>query len=360
VPDFPALNAEGSTRSWNGGARQVAKKLLWPAKRFFDPRFVGLHNAVQEVRALVAADLHAANETATFTGRMLDTLLAHAEQQADALGAIRADLDSVRGDIDAIRGQVDTVHRYLAFDSDSSHSLEDLDSHVAGILNYEASHEGFAAQAGLWFNPAVLLGYEPGRVELRWVNERAIEVPYVFRALAAVPPGAEVLDVGATESSVSLSLAMLGYEVTAVDPRPNPLSHERLEVVVAGIEEWEHEGEFDAVVCLSTIEHLGTGAYGQEASERRLDLEAMDRIRELTRDGGLLVLTTAVGPASADDFGRVYDREGLDRLLERWDVRDLALVQRRDSTTWVTIDEPIESLGPDAETVAMVTATKTI
>jgi 2-polyprenyl-3-methyl-5-hydroxy-6-metoxy-1,4-benzoquinol methylase len=363
VPDFPALNAEGSPRSWNGGARQVAKKLLWPAKRFFDPRFVGLHNAVQEVRALVAADLHAANETATFTGRTLDTLLAHAEQQAeqqaDALSAIRAELDSVRGEIDTIRGQIDTVQRHLSFDAGSTHSLTDLDGHVADVLNYEASHEGFAAQSGLWFNPALLLGYTPGHVELRWVNERAVEVPYVFRALGAVPPGAEVLDVGATESSVSLSLAMLGYRVTAVDPRPNPLSHERLEVVVAGIEEWEHEGEFDAVVCLSTIEHLGTGAYGQDATERRLDLEAMDRIRELTRDGGVLVLTTAVGPASADDFGRVYDREGLDRLLEGWDVTDLTLVQRRDSTTWVTIEEPIESLGPDAETVAMVTASKT-
>ena len=36
----------------------------------------------------------------------------------------------------------------------------------------------------------------------------------------------------------------------------------------------------------------------------------------------------------------------------------MTLVQRRDATTWVRIDEPIESLPPEAETVAMVTATK--
>ena len=117
----------------------------------------------------------------------------------------------------------------------------------------------------------------------------------MFRALAGVDSGARVLDVGASESSVCLSLATLGYQVTAIDPRPNPLSHERLEVVEGRIEDWDHDGEFDAVICLSTIEHLGVGAYEQEASDRQVDLEAIERMRELTRLGGLLVLTTSVG-----------------------------------------------------------------
>ena len=205
----------------------------------------------------------------------------------------------------------------------------------------------------------MLVGYEPEQVELRWVNERVVEIPYVFRALAGVDSGARVLDVGASESSVCLSLATLGYQVTAIDPRPNPLSHERLEVVEGRIEDWDHDGEFDAVICLSTIEHLGVGAYEQEASDRQVDLEAIERMRELTRLGGLLVLTTSVGAVSVvGQHGRVYDRAEFDRLLEGWSITDLTLVQRRDPTTWVTIDEPFEALGADHETVAMVTATK--
>ena len=73
----------------------------------------------------------------------------------------------------------------------------------------------------------------------------------------------------------------------------------------------------------------------------------------------MIVLTTAVGQASVGEGGRVYDREGLDELLDGWDVVDLTLVQRRDATKWVTVDEPIENLEPEAETVAMITATKT-
>jgi hypothetical protein len=310
--------------------RIVARTILWPARRFFDPRFNGIHQAL-------IADMNAANEAATFTGRSLDTILAHVEE---------------------VGAQVDELNRWLTFDEEAPHSLADIDENTARVLNYAASYEGFAAQANLWFNPPLLVTYRPKDVVLSWVNERIAEVPYAFRALCRLPSNAAVLDVGATESSVCLSLATLGYKVTAIDPRSNPLTHERLRVVVARIEEWDAEEEFDAVLCLSTIEHIGTSAYEQKASGRRLDLEAMKRIRELTRAEGLLVLTTAVGGASTDAFSRVYDREGLDELMAGWDVTDLTVVQRRDATTWVTVDEPVDGVDKQVETVAMITATK--
>jgi SAM-dependent methyltransferase len=329
----------------NGGVRAFARKLAWPARRFFDPRFTAVLQEIDGIKRIVAADAGAANELATFTGRSLDTVLAHVEEHSRALEAVNARLDE--------------LGRRVAFDPDSTHSVDEIDDNTARILNYASSHEGFAAQANLWFNPALLVAYEPKGVELGWVNERIVEVPYAFRALSRVEPGAKVLDVGAAESSVSLSLATLGYEVTAVDPRPNPLSHERLHVVEARIEEWQPEAEFDAALCLSTIEHIGTAAYDQPESEERLDLRALARIRELTRPGGLLVLTTAAGRPSVGEHGRVYDHQGIEELLEGWDVEDLTLVQRRGATTWDTVDQPIEALDPQAETVAMITAIRT-
>jgi 2-polyprenyl-3-methyl-5-hydroxy-6-metoxy-1,4-benzoquinol methylase len=338
------MSADGSQPAANGIARSVVRTLLWPARRFFDPRFVGVHEAVLDVRRVVVADADAANEFATYMGRTLDTIQGRLDEQAERLTSLDDRLDE--------------LSRIVAFDPNEAHSPEELDRQRAALLNFEASHEGFAAQSGHWFNPPVLVGYETGKVEVRWVNERVAEAPYVFRALAAVEPGGKVLDVGASESTLSLSLATLGYHVTAVDPRPNPLSHERLEVVEARIEEWEDDGRFDAVVCLSTIEHIGLGAYEQHASDRRVDLEAMKRMRELTNPGGLLVVTTAVGPASFGELGRVYDREGLDELLAGWEVKDETLVQRRDATTWVTVDEEIGSLDGSTETIAMVTAAR--
>ena len=99
-------------------------------------------------------------------------------------------------------------------------TIEEVDEDVARLLNRASSHDGFAAQRGVWFNPPILVQYEAGNAFIRHVNERIAEFPFVFRALSAVPPGALILDVGASESTLCLSLATLGYRVTAIDPRP--------------------------------------------------------------------------------------------------------------------------------------------
>ena len=64
-----------------GGVRRVARTILWPLRRFFDPRFAGVQNALVDLRRLMLTDMEAANETATLTGRTLDRLVA----QNDAL-----------------------------------------------------------------------------------------------------------------------------------------------------------------------------------------------------------------------------------------------------------------------------------
>ena len=331
------------TRSLKSGLRSVARTILWPLRRFFDPRFTGIHDAVQDVKRVVIADMDAANERAILTGRSLDNLLARSE--------------ALLAHVEPAHDRVEQLYRRFYFDPEAPHSLEELDESIVPILNYAASHQGFASQANLWFNPPILVAYESQNVALRWVNERVAEFPYAFRALSRVQQGARVLDVGGTESTVCLSLATLGYEVTVIDPRPNPLSHSNLRTVVGTIEDWEPETEFDAVLCLSTIEHLGTGEYGQREGGR-VDLDAMKRMYDLTTPGGLLILTTAVGPVSGGDSSRIYDSEGFNELLAGWDIDDRTLIQRRDATSWVTTDEPIADLAPEAETVAMVTATK--
>ena len=58
---------------------------------------------------------------------------------------------------------------------------------------------------------------------------------------------------------------------------------------------------FDVVTCISTIEHVGLGAYGEPPGAKDSDMVAMRRIRELTKPGGLLVLTVPLGEAGVDD-----------------------------------------------------------
>jgi SAM-dependent methyltransferase len=316
--------------------RHIGRAITWPVRRFFDPRFANVAvvqrqtlELVKELRGLVEADADASNEAAAVLG---------------------AGFSQVRDLIEDATGEADggiTARRRV--------SVGDLDRGTADLLNYAGSHRGFAAQAGLWFNPPVVLRYGARSVELDRTNERIVEVPYVLGAIGQVARGACILDVGSAESTVALSLACLGYDVTAIDPRGYPFTHPRLKVVRGSVEHLELGGQFDAVVSMSTVEHIGMDAYGQAPTERA-DLAAMARIRELTRPGGILVLTIPFGRATLSGAERRYDRPALDELLDGWEVDDLAFARQSRPTIWL-VDERV--VGDDVDCVALVTARRT-
>jgi 2-polyprenyl-3-methyl-5-hydroxy-6-metoxy-1,4-benzoquinol methylase len=344
--------------------RAIARTLLWPIRRFFDPRFQGVVDRIDASRDEAAARHDAASE---WRGA---SMLVQQETRAEVdqlHGLIRADMEATSEavtiigrslrDIDAM---VDDVWRgnptYV--DQIAEGSIEQVDHRIARLLSYANSYDGFAAQQSVWFNPPVLVQYAPGQAFIAHVNERIAEVPFVFRTLASVPPGAEVLDVGASESTLCLSLATSGYHVTAIDPRPNPLSHPNLRVVVGRIEEWDEGGPFQAIICVSTIEHIGVGAYDQDGVDTRADLAAVRRLHELAAPGGLLILTTSYGRSGADEFSRTYDQRGLDELLEGWEVRERMFLARVDETTWDSLGSSELPEESEREIVAMISATR--
>jgi 2-polyprenyl-3-methyl-5-hydroxy-6-metoxy-1,4-benzoquinol methylase len=359
-PDVPPPAADGPS-----AIRRIAQFVLWPAMRFFDPRFRGISTQVSVTHDDLAERI---SEVSDVTVRELRDLARELEQlhasvaEVDRLARseieMAADATTMMGEaldetLELVRKLPDdAIAAYI--ERLSQRKLDELDPAVEQLLNFAESHRGFAAQRHLWFNSPVSISYEDRDVMVGDVNERIVELPYVLRALGGIPTGVNVLDVGATESLLSLYLASLGYHVTALDPRPYPLRHPRLEVAVAEAQRWEPKKTFDAVVCLSTIEHIGLGAYGEAKEGEGADLEAMNRIRTWTAPGGLLVLTTPFGDAQTDTFTRVYDRASLKELLNGWAVSDLTIARRKSDATWLIDDDPV--LEPGAEAVALVTA----
>ena len=355
--------------------KRIARTLLWPIWRFFDPRFQGVVDRIDAARHEATARHDAASDAATARHDAASewhsaSMLVQEETRSgvNQLHALtRADMEATSeaftvlgSSLRDLEGLVEEAWRgsrsYVQHVADGT--VEEIDDGVARLLNRAASHDGFAAQQNVWFNSPVLVQFAPGEAFIAHVNERIAEYPFVFRALSSFPPGTEVLDVGASESTLCLSLATLGYRVTAIDPRPNPLSHPNLRVVVGKIEEWDEQRSFPVIVCLSTIEHIGVGAYEQEGGDTRADLAAMRRLHELAGPGGLLILTTSYGASSVDEFSRTYDRRGLDELLEGWDVGERVFLARSDQTTWVRLDTTEPPEESEREVVAMITATR--
>lgn len=114
-------------------------------------------------------------------------------------------------------------------------------------------------------------------------NERAIEYGYVFRQLNAFQPQT-VLDVGSGTSALPSLLATCGFVVTATDNVsdywPQGMINRHWHTVDDDIRTSHLTGSFDAVVCVSTLEHIFEhGA-------------AMQQMLRLTRPGGHLLITT--------------------------------------------------------------------
>jgi Methyltransferase domain len=93
------------------------------------------------------------------------------------------------------------------------------------------------------------------------VSERIVEIPFVFANLR-VPKGSIVVDLGCTESYLSLELANRGYKVLASDLRPYPFTHPNLTLLTGDFAAAPvAEKSVNAVVVVSTLEHIGLNAY---------------------------------------------------------------------------------------------------
>jgi len=324
-----------------------------------------LRREVQSLRKTISDSVIANAEAMVFVGQELrrtteeSNALAAAlvdavdRQMAEMREELAAGIADVRASLAAISEAIDGDVLRRAVGS----SLDDVDDRLASLLNYAESHVGFRAQRNLWVNNPVQVAYGPGEVEVSTIHERIVEVPYAFRAISRLPAGSRILDVGSAESTMALSLAALGYRVTALDLRPYPFEHPLLEVVAEPLERWERpEQPFDAVVSISAIEHFGLGAYGEEEDAVGGDERALQRLRGLTREGGLLVMTVPFGRGAAQADGeRVYDRALLRRLLEGWSIEDLTFVERQGENVWWTLDDDASPIST-RRYVALVTA----
>jgi SAM-dependent methyltransferase len=131
-----------------------------------------------------------------------------------------------------------------------------------------------------------------------WVhNERTVEIPWLAQQLAQRPPSV-LLDVGSADSFYWPELRATGAACTLFDVRPfQPLygaPHDTYTLVVAPQLPASWQACFDAVVCISIIDHVGLDAYGQAADPAALSAFVADLTR-VTAPGGHLYVTTPAG-----------------------------------------------------------------
>ncbi|MDD5503708.1 MAG: class I SAM-dependent methyltransferase [Candidatus Omnitrophica bacterium] len=158
------------------------------------------------------------------------------------------------------------------------------------------------------------------------LNERVIEIPFAIKQISAMPAPCRVLDVGCMESELPLFMAGLGYDVTGFDFRHYPCRVPNFRFVQGDILDLPFDdNSYDAVTCISTIEHIGIGFYNDpKGMTSEPDIKAMAQISRVLKPQGLLVLTVPFGIFCVNKHQRVYDTPAVKRLLSGFKIESAA------------------------------------
>ncbi|KPK99089.1 MAG: hypothetical protein AMJ95_00515 [Omnitrophica WOR_2 bacterium SM23_72] len=156
-----------------------------------------------------------------------------------------------------------------------------------------------------------------------FISERIIEIPFAIKHLSSLPSGSQVLDLGCVESPTPLMEAALGLKVTGYDFREYPYIHPNIMFKQGDICHLPFADKiFDAVVCLSTIEHLGIGFYDDPKKVEEADMVGMKEINRVLKDKGRLILSAPVGRKQMTGHQRIYDIASFQRLFQNFLVLD--------------------------------------
>jgi len=192
--------------------------------------------------------------------------------------------------------------------------------------------------------------------------ERIVEIPFIFANLD-LQKDAKILDFGCSESPLSLHLASLGYQVVGVDLRPYPFQHRNLQFIQRDLLKVGFpEGEFDAVIAVSAIEHCGLGAYGDRRHDEG-DNAIVREIFRILRPRGRFLITVPYGREGETSWYRVYDRKSLETLLRPFDIVKAEYYVGLHRNEWRPVTqeelEGVDSVGPGfSQGVACIVAVK--
>lgn len=126
--------------------------------------------------------------------------------------------------------------------------------------------------------------------------------------------GKTVLDFGSAGSVLPTIIASMGNDVVCYDVRNWPIDFPNVRFVRGDILVEKVEEKFDVLTCISVIEHVGLGYYGDKGDANG-DIEAMKILRQCLKPGGFLILTVPFGkPTVVFPAYRVYDRSRLNML----------------------------------------------
>jgi len=151
-------------------------------------------------------------------------------------------------------------------------------------------------------------------------SQRAIEYSWLLKNLKIIDRDSLVLDVGCSESLSSHEFIARGFRVVGIDIRDYPFKDKHVAFLRRNVIQTKLPNDlFDAIIVISTIEHIGLEVYGQKVKDIHGDIQALKELKRILKPQGIIIITTPyVGNSKLiiNPFERRYNRKRLRELTE--------------------------------------------
>jgi SAM-dependent methyltransferase len=178
-----------------------------------------------------------------------------------------------------------------------------------------------------------------------WINERAIEYPWVYKNILDLE-SSRVLDVGAKEGLPITDMLLENNNIVyAIDINASGsyqkgnLIIEKGDILSTSFE----ENFFDAVIAVSTLEHIGIpGRYGISGADESGDLKAMQEIFRILKPAGKVLITVPYGMGKSLPLNRLYKRNRIIKLFNKFEILKSQYFRFKPTyRLWFEVSEPI-------------------
>ena len=165
----------------------------------------------------------------------------------------------------------------------------------------------------------------------RWLDERLVEYPWCFSRLPETP--GSVLDAGSVFNFRLIldhpRLRNKQLTIMTLAPELNSYPRDNVTYIYGDLRHTSFpDGHFDAVVSLSTIEHIGldnTLFYTSDASKKesnpRAYLTAVAEFRRILKPGGVCLISVPCGKAAVRGWLQIFDGPMIDSIVDRFQPR---------------------------------------
>ncbi len=153
-------------------------------------------------------------------------------------------------------------------------------------------------------------------------SERKVEVPFMFENLPEPP--AKILDVGCCYSPLMEIMTAKGFDMWGID----------MINCCANFPKFVHgdarkmtfkDNEFDAITCISVIEHVGKveTPYGTDSiPDETGDIKMMGEMVRTTKPGGKIILTIPYGHGDEafNKWVKFYNKDSVNELIKGTEI----------------------------------------